>query len=608
MNRYIQRIEALRTMMASNGWDAVIVGASDPHSSEYPATRWQQVEFLSGFTGESGDLVITPDHAGLWTDSRYFIQAATQLQGTGVELHKLRTSGTPDIPRWLPTRVVPGERFILAIDGLCQSVASVNELKAELAKACGEDGYMIVDVPDMLNPLWPFRPEVPSTPVKTVDQESVGRTRTEKIEWLRSFLNGKNCQSMLISALDEIAWLLNVRASDIEYNPYSISYLIVTTDQVQWFVRKGDGFDVDSDTLDSFEELASDSVDIYPYGDVCRMLMPDSGERLYVDPATVNWTIWSQIQENYEDSQVETGKSPIPLEKSVKSPQEISAMREAYFEDGIAMENFLYWLDSQMNEGKTLNEWEASEKLTAFRAAIPGYMGNSFENISAYGANAALPHYSTPGKGSAVLEPRGLYLVDSGGQYLFGTTDITRTVPLGECTELEKEDYTLVLKGMIQLAMAVFPEGTAGCQIDVLARNALWKARRNYGHGTGHGIGFWLGVHEGPQQIRQNFNSQPMLPGMITSDEPGLYREGMHGVRHENVILCRRLEDSEFGSWLGFETLTLTHIDTAPVVKELMTAEEINWLNSYNDMVYRRLSPRLDPHVTAWLKAKTIPL
>ena len=272
------------------------------------------------------------------------------------------------------------------------------------------------------------------------------------------------------------------------------------------------------------------------------------------------------------------------------------------------MERFLYWLEHEVAERGEVSEWEASEHLTSLRAEIPGYRGNSFENISAYGANAALPHYSTPQQGSAMIRPQGLYLVDSGGQYLTGTTDITRTVPMGECTMLEKEDYTLVLKGMIALSMAVFPRGTAGCQLDVLARNALWRSKRNFGHGTGHGIGYWLCVHEGPQDIRQNFNQQPLLPGMVTSNEPGIYREGKHGIRHENIVACREAGVNEFGDWLEFETLTCCHIDTSAIVAGLLDSDEKAWLNAYNESVYRRISPLMAPDEAVWLRAKTQPI
>ena len=305
---------------------------------------------------------------------------------------------------------------------------------------------------------------------------------------------------------------------------------------------------------------------------------------------------------------MKTGHLPVKLRKAIKNPVEVEWMRTAFMEDGVAMENFLYWLEKAVASGEPVTEWDASQKLTSFRAAIPGYRGNSFANISAGGANAALPHYSVPESGSAGVGPARLYLVDSGGQYIFGTTDITRTVPLGECTDLEKEDYTLVLKGMIDLSMAVFPRGTAGCHLDVLARNALWSRRRNFGHGTGHGIGFYLGVHEGPQSIRQNFNPQPLLPGMITSNEPGIYRENMHGIRHENVLLCVEDASNEFGDWLAFETLTVCHIDTSAVIPDLMTADEITWLNDYNRSVFERLSGRLSPEVSDWLRVKTQPI
>jgi Xaa-Pro aminopeptidase len=296
------------------------------------------------------------------------------------------------------------------------------------------------------------------------------------------------------------------------------------------------------------------------------------------------------------------------LKKSVKVESEIVSMRQTFIDDGVAMECFLHWLDEEVSMGREITEWEASEKLTWFRSQVPGYRGNSFENISAYGPSGALPHYSTPREGSAVIRPQGLYLVDSGGQYLTGTTDITRTIPMGECTPLEKEDYTLVLKGMIDLSMAVFPRGTTGHQLDALARMPLWRAKRNFGHGTGHGIGFYLCVHEGPQSIRFQYNPQPLLPGMVTSNEPALYREGMHGIRHENIILCREAGSSEFGEWLDFETLTLCHFDTSAVIPQMLGPEALKWLNDYNDRVYRTLAPLLPPQTAAWLRDKTMPL
>ena len=603
-NIYTERIEALRNMMADNGWDAVVVTGSDPHSSEYPAPRWKQVEWLTGFTGEAGDVVITADHAGLWTDSRYFIQALDQLEGSGVELHKTRIPGAVTIPEW-----ISGKARVVAVDGLCQTVSAVRELEAALG-----EGGLVVDVPDMLQDLWTDRPQIPVTPITTLDVECFGGTpRADKISWLRKRMLVEGYDKVLLSSLDEVAWMLNVRGSDIEYNPLVISYLLVSQDYVKWFVRKSESDSgLDPDTVDSFEELRMDGVDIEDY-DAVFFALSDSGDEdssgvLFIDPSTLNSHIHRYICTSFPPSSVVCGTSPVILEKSVKTESEIQGMRQTYIDDGVAMERFLHWLETEVASGRDVDEWEASERLTAFRSEIPGYRGNSFENISAYGPGAALPHYSTPREGSALIRPRGLYLVDSGGQYLTGTTDITRTVPMGECSDLEKEDYTLVLKGMIDLSMAVFPRGTAGCQIDALARMPLWKARRNFGHGTGHGIGYYLCVHEGPQSIRYQYNPQPLLPGMVTSNEPGLYREGMHGIRHENIVLCKEAGTSDFGDWLEFETLTCCHIDTSAVVKDVLGPEATAWLNNYNERVYRTLSPLLPPDTAAWLRYKTAPI
>ena len=603
-NIYTERIEALRNMMADNGWDAVVVTGSDPHSSEYPAPRWKQVEWLTGFTGEAGDVVVTADHAGLWTDSRYFIQALDQLEGSGVELHKTRIPGAVTIPEW-----ISGKARVVAVDGLCQTVSAVRELETALG-----EGGLVVDVPDMLQDLWTDRPQIPVTPITTLDVECFGGTpRADKISWLRKRMLVEGYDKVLLSSLDEVAWMLNVRGSDIEYNPLVISYLLVSQDYVKWFVQKsGSDSGLDPDTVDSFEELRMDGVDVEDY-DAVFFALSDSGDEdssgvLFIDPSTLNSHIHRYICSSFQPSSVVCGTSPVILEKSVKTESEIQGMRQTYIDDGVAMERFLHWLETEVASGRDVDEWEASERLTAFRSEIPGYRGNSFENISAYGPGAALPHYSTPREGSALIRPRGLYLVDSGGQYLTGTTDITRTVPMGECSDLEKEDYTLVLKGMIDLSMAVFPRGTAGCQIDALARMPLWKAKRNFGHGTGHGIGYYLCVHEGPQSIRYQYNPQPLLPGMVTSNEPGLYREGMHGIRHENIVLCKEAGTSDFGDWLEFETLTCCHIDTSAVVKDILGPEATAWLNLYNERVYRTLSPLLPPDTAAWLRYKTAPI
>ncbi len=597
-NIFSARVEAVRTLMENNGWDILILTGSDPHASEYPAPRWQQVCWVSGFTGECGDLVITRDHAGLWTDTRYFIQANRQLAGTGIQLHKMRVPEQVPIPEWIASLGLDSP--VIAIDGLCQRVEAVRTLRQAVPSAS------IAAVPDILSPLWEGRPAIPVSPIITLGEDLVGESREAKLRWLRKWLIKQEADAILLTALDEIAWLLNVRGSDVDYNPLVISYLLVTMDQAYWFVRK-DGPDApDEETQASFGELLSDEISLCDYDAVRGALstfVAEDVSRIFVDPSTLN----VQIRETLDESGYEVleGLSPVPLRKSVKNSVEIEGMREAHLEDGLAVEKFLYWLEGQVGQ---VDEWEAACKLQSLRSQIPGYRGDSFETISAYGPDAALPHYVTPRTGAPVLEPRGLYLVDSGGQYLFGTTDITRTVPLGPCTALEKEDYTLVMKCHIDLSMAVFPVGTCGCHLDILARNPLWQAKRNFGHGTGHGVGFFLGVHEGPQEFRQNFNAYPYVPGIINTIEPGLYREGMHGVRHENVVLVREDGTSDFGTWYSFETLTLCHYDTSVLVPDLMTPAEIAWLDAYNQHVYRTLSPRLPADVAAWLREKTLPI
>ncbi len=593
-------------MMRSKGWDAVVLTGNDPHNSEYSAPRWLQAGWVSGFSGE-GDLVVTDDHAGIWTDTRYFIQASRQLPGTGVELHKTRVPGQVLIPEWLAAHFADYDSVIVAVDGLGMNAATVLDIK----KAIGEKA-IIVDAPNMLDPVWEGRPPVPQTPVITLGAETVGWSRTQKLTWIRKWLQDNGSDAILITALDEIAWMLNVRGQDVEYNPVVMSYLLVTRDDAFWFVRKGPVDPDDHETEDSFYELTSDGVNIQDYSDIGVALSGIvDGEyisRLFVDTSTLNYNLYNILKENIPSSNLTSGKSPVALRKAVKNDVEIAGMREAHLEDGLAMERFFFWLEKMVEAGEPVNEYEAALQLHSFRSGIEGFRGESFETISAYGANAALPHYVTPESGSAELDARGLYLCDSGGQYLFGTTDITRTIPLGPCSQLEKEDYTLVLKGHIDLAKAVFPSGTAGCQIDALAREPLWASKRNFGHGTGHGVGFYLNVHEGPQDIRQNFNRQPLVPGMITSNEPGIYREGKYGIRHENLVLCVDDGRNDFGQWCRFETLTLCHLDTSIVIKELLDASEIEWLNSYNAKVFQTLSPRLPSEIAQWLRNKTLPI
>ena len=604
-NIFKERIESVRAIMRSKGWDAVIVTGNDPHCSEYSAERWHQVAWLSGYTGE-GNLVITEDHAGLWTDSRYFIQASRQLPPAGVELHKTRVPDQVLIPEWIADQFADYDEVTVAVDGLCLSASAAEDIMA----AC-EGKSRFVNVPDMLDVLWHDRPEIPETPIITLGTDQVGRSRSEKMALLRDWMFARGYDAVLLTALDEIAYMLNVRGQDVAYNPVVMSYLLITGESILWFVRKGPAADDDAETEASFHELSEDGVNIQEYSDVGMVISSIAGDgcvnSLFVDPSTLNFNLISILKECRSLS-LTFGTSPVGLWKSVKNETEISGMKEAHLVDGLAMECFLHWLQTSVGAGISINEYEASLKLHELRSGIEGFRGESFETISAYGPNAALPHYVTPEEGSAEIRPEGLYLCDSGGQYLFGTTDITRTVPLGPCTQLEKEDYTLVLKGHIALSKAVFPKGTAGCQLDVLAREPLWNSLRNFGHGTGHGVGFYLNVHEGPQDIRQNFNSQAILPGMVTSDEPGIYREGKFGVRHENLVLCVDAGENDFGHWLKFEPLTLCHFDTSIIVKTLLDRAEIDWLNAYNERVYRTLSPHLSSEVAVWLREKTLPI
>ena len=585
-NKYAERIEALRALMRGRGWDAVIVGGSDPHQSEYPAERWKQVRWLTGFTGEAGDVVVTLDHAGLWTDSRYFIQAVEQLEGTGVVLHKTRVPEQVLIPEWLRSRLDEGA--VVAFDSLCTSAQDGRELGGTFALA---------GVPDLLSVLWEDRPGVPQTSIFRI---KAGESREEKMEWLRGELSERGCDAILLSALDEIAWLLNVRASDIEYNPMVISYLLVGQDFAKWFVLKEEV--EDPVTEETFDALSGDGIELLPYAEVGLELSAFEG-RLWLDSTTANCELRGVCS-----CEVVEAPSPVARRKEQKSPQEIEWIREAHLRDGVAVEKFLYWLEKSVQAGKRVSEWDAALKLGQYRAEIEDYQGDSFETISAYGPSGALPHYITPRTDAPLIEPRGLYLCDSGGQYLSGTTDITRTVPMGECTAEEIRDYTLVLKAHIGLATAVFPAGTPGGRIDAAARLPLWRSLMDYGHGTGHGVGFFLGVHEGPHQIRQNLDPTPMVEGMVTSDEPGLYREGKHGIRHENLLLTVDAGTTEFGHFLRFEPLTMCHFDTSALDLNLLDKWEIDWLNEYNSSVFEHLGTLLDEDVLEWLRVKTAPV
>ena len=589
-----ENIQALRQLMQAEGWDAIIISGTDPHSSEYLPERWQVRQWVSGFTGSAGTVVVTADQAGLWTDSRYFIQATAQLEGTGIALHKLGMPEVLDYPEWLAANLK--ERAVVCVDGLCMPLATVRSMQALFASK----GITIVSRPDLIDALWSDRPALPDAPAFELGLEYTGRSRSDKLAWLRETIAAKGCGSILLSSLDEIAWLLNVRSNDIAHTPVVIAYLWVSAERAVLYTTESK-FDA---TLTA--ALAADGVELASYAAVmegARTWPTDTP--IYIDGEMLNYALYEEVTRRF-GTKVVNATSPVKLEKALKNETEIQGFREAYRKDGIVQTRFFRWLEGALAAGERITEIDAADKLISLRKEMEGYLDESFAPISAYGENAALPHYSATPEQCSVLEPRGLYLLDSGAHYVDGTTDITRTIPLGPLTEDEAFDYTCVLQGMIALSMASFPRGTRGCQLDVLARMPLWKYNRNYGHGTGHGVGHVLCVHEGPQGMRQNLLDQPLLPGMVTSCEPGMYCEGQYGIRHENMLLCYADEVNGFGDWLAFMTLTCTYIDTTPLVEELLTDEEKMFIDCFNTSVYETLVPDLTPEEAAWLKTKTI--
>ena len=584
-----EKLSALRRIMEREGLDAYIVSGTDPHNSEYLPAAWKQREWISGFTGSFGTVVVLKEEAGLWTDTRYFIQAEKQLQGSGIKMHKLRVPEAVDSPDWLAMHLPEGSR--VGVDSFCISVYDMKNTVGKL-KANGID---LVEKTDLLGEIWLDRPALPENQISLLPTQTAGESAASKIEMIRKQLSTAGADYFLFSCLDEIAWLYNIRCNDIEYNPVAISYAIVGKEKAWLFLKRNK---VNKETISLLEQ---EGIEIQDYHHLFLFLEElDKTSGFCLDASTLNYAVYNKVAGKFT---VKEEVSPVILAKSIKNPAEIEGFRQACIKDSVALTKFFYWLEC--NIGNHLTETSVSDQLTKFRAANKGYVSDSFHNISAYGENAALPHYSAiPGK-DAELQARGLYLIDSGGQYTHGTTDITRTVPLGKLSDLEKEDYTIVLKGMIALSMCIFPKGSKGCNIDAIARQPLWQACRNYGHGTGHGIGFYLNVHEGPQTIRQELKDQAILPYMVTSDEPGIYREGSHGVRHENMILCVPVAANEFGEWYGFETLTLCYFDTSALVIELLNKDEKAWLNAYHQTVYEKTAPYLTAEEARWLTEKT---
>ena len=580
------RIAALRAHIAQEQIQAFIIPSTAPHLSEYVAPHWQSREWISGFTGSAGTVVVTAKDAGLWTDSRYFLQAARQLEGTCITLYKEMLPETPNIPEFLSAHLQEGD--CVGIDGKMFSAEEVEHLQKELKKS----GIRIKSIADPMQLLWTDRPAMPLAPAFVYDTKYAGMSFTEKLPAVRQAMEAAGADSLLLSALDEIAWLLNIRGNDVHCNPVVVSYLLIEKDKVNYFVQP------QKVTPELAEYFSANGISVHPYEEIGDYLNSFNAHSILMNPAKTNYAIYSAIRPG---CLIINGASPVALLKAIRNKQEIAGIHAAMQRDGVALVKFLKWLDEAVPAGKE-TEISVDKKLHTFRAAQPLYMGESFDTIAGYKEHGAIVHYEATPETDVTLKPEGFLLLDSGAQYLDGTTDITRTIALGPLTEEEKTDYTLILKGHIALAMAVFPEGTRGAQLDVLARMPIWKERMNYLHGTGHGVGHFLNVHEGPQSIRMNENPVALQPGMVTSNEPGVYKAGSHGIRTENLVLTVPAGEGMFGKYLKFETLTLCPICRKGIIKELLTAEEIGWLNDYHRTVYEKLSPDLNNDEKEWLK------
>ena len=584
------RVDSLRKIMRQRQLDAFIFPSNDPHSGEYIPDYWKAREWISGFNGSAGVAVVTADKAALWTDSRYFIAAEEQLQGTGYVLMKERIPGTPSIAEWL-TQVLKGNAKV-GIDGEIFTISAATALEEEL---CSIGDLQISVETDPLKDIWTDRPAIPVDKVMVQPLEYAGETAESKISRIRKEMAAKRVDALLVSTLDDIAWTLNMRGTDVHCNPVFVAYLLIGHDDATLFVNP------EKLTAEVANYLDGIGVSVDRYESVVPNLS-QYGPKVWMDAGTTNCS----LAEAPKVSPV-FAASPIPAMKAVKNPVEIEGYRNAMTKDGVAMVKFLCWLDKAMSEdcGDKQTELSTDKKLTAFRAEQPLFKGISFDTIAGYGPHGAIVHYEATEETDVELEQRGFLLLDSGAQYLDGTTDITRTISLGPLTEEEKKVYTLVLKGHLRLQNLKFPTGACGSQLDAIARSPLWEAGLNYLHGTGHGVGAFLNVHEGPHQIRMEWKPAPLVAGMTVTDEPGVYVEGRFGVRIENTLLIVPYQDTDFGSFLQFEPLTLCPIDLKPVDFSLLTEKEKKWLNQYHAMVRMRLSPLLDEEHRQWLEKAT---
>ncbi len=584
------KISSLRKLMLENNIDAYIIPSTDPHISEYVAERWSSRAWISGFTGSAGTIVVTKDFAGLWTDSRYFLQAAEQLKGTGIELCKLGLPETLDYPEWLKENLA--NNSVVGFDG---KVVTVN-LAKNLQKQFELKKIKINSDFDFINDIWTMRPAVPMNEIFEHKIEYAGKSRIEKLNEIRTKMSKLGADYHILATLDDINWLFNIRGRDVAFNPVAVCYAIISQESAELFIYNTK---IPSELK---SQLHNDEIQLYDYDAIAeRISKIENNKNILVDINKINLWLYNSIPTNCK---IIEGQNISTLLKACKNPTEIQGMKNALKRDAVAMIKFAYWLEN--NIGKTeITEITTMNKIREFRSEIPLYFGESFNTIAGYLGNGAIVHYGATAESDTTLKPEGFFLLDSGGQYFDGTTDITRMFHLSEPTKQEKIDYTLVLKGHIQLAMAKFPVQTRGSQLDILARKSLWDLGMNYLHGTGHGVGCFMNVHEGPQNIRMDENPTVLVPGMILSNEPGLYRAGQYGIRIENLILVVEDKTSEFGSFLKFETLTLCPIDTKAIDKSLLSDEEIKWFNDYHQFVYNEVKELLDDDKKKWLFEKT---
>lgn len=593
MNEINQRLESLREVMRREHLSAFIFPSTDAHQSEYVADHWQGRTWISGFNGSAGTAVVTMKSAALWTDSRYFLAAEEQLKGTEFQLMKLKIEGTPTISEWL-AQELQGENAEVGLDGMVNSYHETMGLIADLRKS---GGITVRTNFDPLGLIWTDRPAIPANPVEIQPMEFAGESVASKISRIRTALRQRHADGMLISALDDIAWTLNLRGTDVHCVPVFVSYLLISSQQVSLYV---DSAKI-NDEVKAY--LTENGISLYPYNKVAEGLERYSEYNILLDGDETSYFLWKTVK----CQEIIAGNSPVPAMKAQKNDREIAGFRQAMLRDGVAMVKFLRWLKPAVEAGGQ-TEISIDRKLTSLRAEQHLFRDISFDTIAGYQAHGAIVHYEATPETDVALKPEGLILIDSGAQYQDGTTDITRTIALGPVTEEMKHVYTLVLKEHIQLELAKFPDGASGTQLDALARECMWREGYNYLHGTGHGVGSYLSVHEGPHQIRMEWKPTPLRAGMTVTNEPGLYLSGKFGVRIENTLLIKDYQTTEFGKFLQMESLTLCPIDLIPVDFSMLQPEEIEWLDTYHRDVFEKLSPYLEGEDLEWLREATRPV